>query len=280
MLFRDIAPFARYVRLQVLKQNTVFPVRVAPDARFFYTLSGAGTIRVGDTAYPMERGSVLILAPGTTYHLLTPPDGVTYFAVNFDYTGAYRDMTRAIPPVPAEEYTGDCLATEPFSDLPAFDRTVYLTGQYALEPLCADAQREFARRLHFGDRMADAVLTQLLLLCARQVKTPDSGKTGETAETIIRYLHEHYAEPLTNRAVGARFSFHPNYVNELIRRSTGLPLHRYLLHIRIRRAMEWLESSDLPVGEIATLCGFPSLHYFSRYFKQETGLPPTAYRRK
>jgi AraC-like DNA-binding protein len=51
-----------------------------------------------------------------------------------------------------------------------------------------------------------------------------------------------------------------------------------LSQVRINQAREHLTESDLPVAEIAYLCGFASLKTFYRLFKVLTGVSPSAYR--
>ena len=52
----------------------------------------------------------------------------------------------------------------------------------------------------------------------------------------------------------------------------------YLTELRIQKACELLDNSDLRIAEIASRVGYDDKLYFSRIFRQHTGLPPTAYR--
>ena len=53
-----------------------------------------------------------------------------------------------------------------------------------------------------------------------------------------------------------------------------------LLEVRLAKAKDSLAYSDLSVSAVAAGCGFQSLYYFSKYFRQHTGLSPTGYREK
>ena len=54
---------------------------------------------------------------------------------------------------------------------------------------------------------------------------------------------------------------------------------RYINAMRFERARELLCSEYYTVEEIAELCGFNNVNYFSLFIKKETGLPPTTYRK-
>ena len=75
------------------------------------------------------------------------------------------------------------------------------------------------------------------------------------------------------------FGFHKNYISAMIKEYTGMPLHRYLNRVRISHALDMLNDGDIPIGEIARLCGFCDIYYFSRYFKSAVGVSPSEYRR-
>ena len=59
---------------------------------------------------------------------------------------------------------------------------------------------------------------------------------------------------------------------------TGLSLSEYIKFARVERAKGLLRDTDLTAQEIADRLGFSSRNYFSRIFKEVTGVIPTAYR--
>ena len=65
----------------------------------------------------------------------------------------------------------------------------------------------------------------------------------------------------------------------LFKTFTGLAPNQYLLELKIRKARNLLANTALQVQEIAEECGFESHFYFSRLFKQRTGVSPLAYRK-
>ena len=52
-----------------------------------------------------------------------------------------------------------------------------------------------------------------------------------------------------------------------------------LTRARIEKAITLLSHNHMSVTEVAQLCGFSSIHYFSRIFKEKTGLSPSKYMR-
>ena len=64
----------------------------------------------------------------------------------------------------------------------------------------------------------------------------------------------------------------------VFKRTTGMPPVQFILGIRIERAKELLDFTDMPVTEIAEASGFYDQNYFARTFKKITGVSPTQYR--
>ena len=59
---------------------------------------------------------------------------------------------------------------------------------------------------------------------------------------------------------------------------TGYSIGDYVNEIRFTQAKEMLSGSDIPISEIASRLGFSSQRYFSTFFKNKTGLTPSAFR--
>ena len=54
----------------------------------------------------------------------------------------------------------------------------------------------------------------------------------------------------------------------------------YLTKTRMENARRLLLDADLTIKEVAAQVGYQDAHYFSRAFARESGMAPTAYRRK
>ena len=53
----------------------------------------------------------------------------------------------------------------------------------------------------------------------------------------------------------------------------------YILEMRVKRAAELLENTDLPMQKVGEEVGFSDQNYFSRIFKKYKGRTPSSYRR-
>lgn len=69
-----------------------------------------------------------------------------------------------------------------------------------------------------------------------------------------------------------------SYLSTLFKKETGQTLTEYVNKSRISAAQKLLKSTAIPTQEIATMCGIPDIHYFTRLFRRETGMTPKQWR--
>ena len=70
----------------------------------------------------------------------------------------------------------------------------------------------------------------------------------------------------------------PYYFSKIFKEATGENFIDYLTGLRIDKAKELLENTDLSMKEICSEVGYSNPNYFSRIFKKITGVSPTEYK--
>ncbi|MEI9984468.1 MAG: AraC family transcriptional regulator [Aliidongia sp.] len=63
------------------------------------------------------------------------------------------------------------------------------------------------------------------------------------------------------------------------RQSTGQPPHRWLMRRRVERAKQLLTEGEMPLAEVALICGFVDQSHLSRVFTRAEGHTPGKWRR-
>ena len=67
-------------------------------------------------------------------------------------------------------------------------------------------------------------------------------------------------------------------VSHLFKEHTNQSVKKYINELRIKQSEKLLLTTDLPIGNIAQLCGFADSNYFSTAFKKSYGLSPAQFR--
>lgn len=279
MLFSEIEPCVRYARNLTVGAQSDFSEVIPLDARLFFTVRGRGKIWAEQREYALNEGDLLLINAGIPYRIVATETETSFIAVNFDYTRSSSAKNIPTLPVAPEDFS-EALLIEPcvFEDAPHFSRVLYLSDIQTVYKRLSAIVGEYSRKLLYYEQKIGHMLAECLAECARLYASVLTGSEHDTTNKLLAYIHENYSEPLTNRGIGAAFDYHPNYVSFLIKRAIGMPLHRYLLHVRFSEVIALLENTSLSVGDIALACGFCDSAHFSGCFKKHFGISPSKYR--
>jgi AraC family transcriptional regulator, regulatory protein of adaptative response / methylphosphotriester-DNA alkyltransferase methyltransferase len=97
---------------------------------------------------------------------------------------------------------------------------------------------------------------------------------------IAGWLDVHYSEPTTLETLGELFHGSPFHLQRLFKKVKGMSPTDYIQKVRLEKAMELLNESEMAVTEITSSVGFRSTPYFVTLFKEKLGCTPAAYRKK
>ena len=97
-------------------------------------------------------------------------------------------------------------------------------------------------------------------------------------QNALDYMEENYNEHLTLPVVADQIFVSQWHLSKLISRTRGESFNDILNGIRISRAKELLEHTNLQIQEISSRVGFNDVTHFARVFKKQTGLSANQYR--
>lgn len=79
--------------------------------------------------------------------------------------------------------------------------------------------------------------------------------------------------------IAAKLNITPEYLGTKFHKETGVSFKNYMKTVRINKAKELLVGTSLKLYEISEQVGYSDPKYFSRVFKETTGLLPADYRK-
>jgi len=210
-------------------------------------LAGVGLATSGGTEIPFRPGTIIVNPPRTT-HSEIAPGGFTNMVITLNRHLGRRDLAAVYsdpPHAPARKIL-ELIQTEYF-----------LKGAGYLGT-CEDLTGVFLSYLARWDRDAPA--------------RPE-------VERLKQILYENRANPefVLHQAIGG-FGLSPFTIMKLFQTATGTSPVQYLITLRMKTAVHLLVTTDLPVLEISEQTGFNDPAYFSRLFRQKTGMSPVGYR--
>lgn len=103
-------------------------------------------------------------------------------------------------------------------------------------------------------------------------------RAEEYFKQFTHLLGEHFREERSVGFYARQLCITPKYLTTLIKRISGQSVSEWIDNYVILEAKTLLKYSTMSIQEIAYYLNFPNQSFFGRYFKQHTGMTPSAYR--
>ncbi|MEA4889657.1 MAG: helix-turn-helix domain-containing protein [Clostridiaceae bacterium] len=240
----------------------------------YYLLSGSRDYLVRDGIYTVNKGE-MILIPAGELHKSLESDRPEHERIVIEFDRRFIET--------------DLLSV----GLPLFD--VFQTDHYVLhlpdglrqraEHLLFDIIRELRDEPEGYEAMIRTSLIQLLILiyrchdrraCQQEALLP--GRKAWIAG-ITRYIHDHYAEPLTLPDLARQFAVSSYYLSRCFHQETGMHLPDYINLVRVKEAKQRLLAGQTQIAAIALAVGYTNVTHFGRVFHKVHGVSPSELKR-
>ena len=96
-------------------------------------------------------------------------------------------------------------------------------------------------------------------------------------DEVIHFMHENIERKLTLADLACQAGLSTSHLSLLFHKKTYYSPLQYLNHLRIQKACQLLDFTDMKINQISPKIGFEDSLYFTRIFKKNMGLSPSEY---
>ena len=242
-------PFQGIIPGSILPDRSIMGKREMNGRRshgFIIKLRGSTEYRSPEGRWLLETGQILFVEKGSSYFIREVDPGYSY-VVNFE---------------------SDARFPHPIYKLP-------FPAGFDISPLAEKMYRCWQKEDAYG---ALAALYQLL---SKTVHTGSysSGREKQLLEPVVSYLTAHLTDPdMSLEPLSDLAGVSDTYLRRIFKKQYGTGPAGFVIRKRIALARQLLVSGEgYSVADVAALTGFKDPLYFSRCFKKQLGLSPTAY---
>jgi AraC-like DNA-binding protein len=149
---------------------------------------------------------------------------------------------------------------------------------------CVDLYKRLNARRKADVRLDEYAVNQLVhhwCLSLRQAVLEPVSSIPEEVALVQYWMNEQLSdsqlrvESLAQAAGYSRFHF-----SRLFREAVGVSPYQYLMQLRMRKALELLTTTDMPIKQIAPTVGFEEVTWFTTTFKKHIGQTPGGVRKE
>ena len=247
------------LRLNHHMPEQVWTTHAHDHGQLLLYLSGRGKQQMGERAYDCRPGSVVYVEPGQTHayskQMLRAP---LILVIDLDL-----EVTRA--------------TAHPVSLMPSADLTKVLSALRRLLSIRSPEHREFMLA-------TTALVMEILdraLLAAGWLKPVNrfGDRNGKALTQFTSRLLERMNSPeVTLEAIAKHAGYELEQLNRKLKSECGLTLGQLRSRHRLQRA-QTLIRQGYPMLSVAERVGIPDNNYFSRWFRQQTGMTPSQFKK-
>ena len=133
-----------------------------------------------------------------------------------------------------------------------------------------------------GEALLAAALEELLIRLIRRQSTPaiqifPCRTEDDNLNRVLRYMEQRVEQNLTLEQICRDNLIGRSQLQKLFHSHTGGGVMEYFSWLKIQTARRMIREGRLNFTQIATRLSFQSVHYFSRRFRQITGMSPSEY---
>lgn len=235
----------------------------------YYFLDGSVTYYIEDQVYDLCPGDLLIIPAGKMHRPVIANEHAAYERMVLWITPQYLqsidspagDLQKNLQKVGEHGY---CV---PFRG----DETVFVTA--LLKKLL------YMQKNDIDPKFCAGAVELYLWTIFRSYGVIDTTHRNETQviPQVIRYITEHFSEPLTLEDIAAEFFVSKSYLNRHFKAYTNSTVYAYIMALRLTHARRMLREG-IPAVEASRECGFSDYSTFYKAFKTQTGLSPQQFK--
>lgn len=252
----------------VVGKDEMFKIwHASKEATFIYMHTDGGSVVCSEKTYPISRGVLCFIGEGR-YHYTMPSDPRVYVRSKlFINQKRLTDILYAVSPHYAEKFSA---------------------GAFVYAILREDIQSEIECELMKlsaatgSDEQLEAKRCSTILKLisiADEYSVESVPRVGGNVSLGIEYINAHIFDELTIDGICRAVHVSKYHFCRRFKATVGLSVMEYILKTRIVMAKAMLAKERISVSEVSARCGFSSLSYFSRVFKESVGMTPLEYRR-
>ncbi|MEQ8898567.1 MAG: AraC family transcriptional regulator [Roseovarius sp.] len=175
-----------------------------------------------------------------------------------------------------EANVGEAVLDRPDVFRGAFNSPEIRSAIRCLWAICADEgvpSRLLARAAGYE------IISHLCRLGGASVVAVKGGLSPWAKRRCIELMHARLSEDITLEELAAEAQLSPFHFARMFKQSLGVPPRVYLTQLRMEKACELLQQTDIPITEIALEVGYSSNQVLARVFLKSKRMSPTEYRR-
>lgn len=245
--------------IKISKEDANALIQLNKHLRLIYFICEDAVITIDSKEIKIRAGEMAVVPPDFLYNIRTESESAAYHSIIID-----RDFYAKLDLITDELCTGQAINNPEIKNY--FDQIVW---DYK------------AHENFYKTKILSQVLSLLVCLSETStgrymlVPTTSERNKSEAVKKAIAYIEKNYHKTLSVDKLAEITKSDKYYFCRAFKDITGITPVVYINSYRCQRAHQMLADGNKSVHEVASLCGFDNLSYFTRTYKKYIGILPS-----
>lgn len=131
--------------------------------------------------------------------------------------------------------------------------------------------------IHLIRRYSNSVFADNRSPNPQSLKFTKGKNDSEIFNRVVDYMHQNIANRITIEQICHDNLIGRSQLQKIFKEKSSLGVIEYFSHMKINAAKELIRTNRMNFTQISEQLGYTSIHYFSRQFKQVSGMTPSEY---
>lgn len=257
--------------VQIVNRNT----HVHRALELGLALEGSGQVRVGNTTFPIGRGSLFFFNANEPHEIYASNQAgirIAYLQVASSFCNEYVSSFRNL-----ELLQNDLTAYLPWQQHQELVKLMVnalmdymspISDLYALKCICSICQ------------LYTKILSHVPYRQMEESTYLSKSKKMARLNRITEYIDENYAEKITLEELAEKEQISVTYLSHFIKENLNMTFQEYISSVRFERALKLLRGSSMCLTDVSVVCGFSDVKYLSRMLEKHFGMSAAQCREK
>ena len=231
----------------------IHPHRDLKVGSLFLIMEGVYQCQVGQTEWTVKKGQLLYIPPNVFYSSQSCSDTFTYQGIFFHVL------------------EGESLSIPQLYQLKLFEK---------FKALFHSIGEEIAQKSIGYKHKTNMILHDIFRnLTIERMMTTENFSAYYTLNTAINFMNRNYDKTdISVSELADMCAITPTHFTRLFQKIFSTTPKKYIINLKMTRAVDMLQYSSYSINEIAEQLGFACPAYFSTAFKKHMGMSPLEYR--
>ena len=252
-----------------------FGTLVAPhyhnDLELLWVVSGTLDVHIGEQSIVCSEKDLVFIPPDSLHYAAALDGSAQLQALVFSPSVIIREDLGLFPHMLLRKYTsGHCEFQKNHNLSPSLHHNISRIA--SLYKLC---ETDNSAKLE--------LLSHLYAITALLVKSlpinHDHIQDLRRIAPVLEHIGEHYTQHIPLRELSDILHVCDNQLIRIFKSATGTTPTKYITELRLKQAMKLLESTDLPISQIAETVGFSNPNFMAKVFQANLQISPRVFRR-